>query len=281
MNISRHQDWFDNTSSEWEDQYADQGLRGRQVRKRMALAYEYLCEERLPRGSRILDLGCGPGIIAEKISSGDYRVSCIDFSSELLFRARERLKGSGCKPPNFIQADAHALPFKNGAFDAIICVGVASWVADPAKLLHETARVLRPGGMLFITAINKLSVENLFDPLFWWRTLLPADLRVKMRYLVRSAVKNQGTDGTLEPHQYGLRCFDKMLESAGFEKTRWRTIKYGHFRFFGRRIFPVFAEIAIDRAFECLWWAPVIRNVGWLYCVKAMRGEGGNFVQSL
>jgi len=280
MNISRRQNWFDDSYSEWEDQYADQGLRGRQVRKRMELAYEYLCEERLPPGARILDLGCGPGIIAEKISSGNYQVSCVDFSPEMLLRARERLKGSGCKPAAYIQADAQSLPFKTGTFDAVLCIGVVSWVEDPDMLLNETARVLRPGGILIITAINMLSIENLFDPLFWWRSLLPSNLRAKMRDIVGTAVVNKGKDGYLNKYQFRLRYFDRMLESAGFKKTRWRTIKYGHFRLFKRRLFPVFAEVAIDRAFECLWWVPVIRSLGWLYCVKAMRKENGIIVQN-
>jgi len=266
--------WFDSTAPEWEDQYLDQGLRGRHVRKRMALTIEYLHEEQLPPGARILDLGCGPGIIAEEFTSRGFRVYCVDFSSELLLRARDRLKRRGSALPHLVQADAHTLPFKKGAFDAITCVGVISWVADPAKVLRETARLLRPGGVLIITAINKFSVEYIFDPLFWWRQLFPPVWRTSLRSLIRFPATMQGEDAGPRLQQFELRGFDKMLQSVGFAKIRWRTIKYGHFRFFGHRIFPVRAEVAIDRALDSLWRFPIIRRLGWLYCAKVKREAG-------
>ena len=121
------------------------------------------------------------------------------------------------------------------------------------------------------------SVENLFDPLLWWTQLVPMALPRSLRTLwTRSVVKEKDTGRS--PQQFRLRQFDEMLLSEGLAKTQWRTIRYGHFRCFGRRIFPTRVEVAIDSALERLWPVPIIRALGWQYCVKAIRATDGKGV---
>lgn len=235
---------------------------------------DFLAEEKIAPGSRILDLGCGPGIVAAELSKAGYRVSCMDFSSRLLLRARDMLKEETRFSPSFVQADGHSLPYRSGSFDGIVCIGVTSWVSDPVVVMREIARVLRPGGTLVITAVNMYSIENLFDPLFWWRRFTPAPLRKAVRSVRERLVDEHESETEPRLRQFALRSFDRMIENAGFSIASWRTIKYGHFRFFGRRIFTTDTEITIDRTLEKASGIPVIRRSGWLYIAKAKRREG-------
>ncbi len=103
------------------------------------------------RGQRsILDVGSGAGQIAKhllKYSDPGANVTCIDLSSQMLRRARNRLKTG---KPDFVAADLMRLPFADGSFDCITCGYVLEHLPDPRPGLAEMARVLAKGGRMFL-----------------------------------------------------------------------------------------------------------------------------------
>lgn len=98
------------------------------------------------RGSRLLDLACGPGAVSEAASSRGARTLGVDFSSRMIRVARRRNPFLA-----YVEGDAHALPFDPGTFDAVaINFGVLHF-SDPDRVLAEVLRVLEPGGKLGFT----------------------------------------------------------------------------------------------------------------------------------
>jgi ubiquinone/menaquinone biosynthesis C-methylase UbiE len=106
----------------------------------------------------ILDVGSGAGQIAGHLlefADPDARITCTDLSSQMLRRARHRLKSNR---PAFVTADVTALPFANASFDGITCGYVLEHVPEPEIGLSELARVLRKGGrMLLLTTEDNFS----------------------------------------------------------------------------------------------------------------------------
>jgi len=106
----------------------------------------------------ILDVGSGAGQIAGHLlefADRDARITCTDLSSQMLRRARHRLKSNR---PAFVTADVTALPFAEGSFDGITCGYVLEHVPEPEKGLSELSRVLRKGGrMLLLTTEDNFS----------------------------------------------------------------------------------------------------------------------------
>jgi ubiquinone/menaquinone biosynthesis C-methylase UbiE len=99
-------------------------------------------------GGRYLDVGCGTGDDARGLAglvgpSGE--VVGIDSSEAMIAEARRRAEGSGL-PVAFESADAHRLPFADGAFDGCRVERVLQHLADPQQAVREMARVTRPGG---------------------------------------------------------------------------------------------------------------------------------------
>lgn len=267
--------WFDHTAAHWEGQYSYPGLRGRLVHKRMALVLQYLQGEHLPPKTKVLDLGCGPGIVAKQLATRGFQTYAVDFSGDLLARARHHLNDDGLPPTHLAQADAHRLPFKDNSFDVVLAIALIVWAADPAQVLREITRVLRPGGILIITARNRFSIVNVFDPFFWASRLVPKKMRAWLRGLFQQHDGQQ--QKRLEPKEISIRRFDKMLKNVRLEKMEWRTLQYGPFRLMRRSILPTRLQVAIDKALDRIWWAPGIRRLGWTYCVKAIRAvEGSN-----
>jgi arsenite methyltransferase len=100
----------------------------------------------------LLELGCGPGFYARRFASRfpGLRVIGLDRSAAQLDRARTRLAADGAGTCTFELGDATALPYPDESIDAIVSARLLAAVRDPARVVAEAHRVLRPGGRYFI-----------------------------------------------------------------------------------------------------------------------------------
>ena len=103
----------------------------------------------LPDNARILDVGCGTGVLLAALAERWPRAALtgVDPTGEMLARAGQRLPLS----TNLQQAPAEVLPFPDDSFDLVISTSVFHYVGEPEKALQEMHRVLRPGGHVVIT----------------------------------------------------------------------------------------------------------------------------------
>lgn len=95
----------------------------------------------------VLDIGCGAGNVARAIAErqADLRVHGVDVSASALKAARW-----AAPHIDFRMAPAEALPFKDGSMSAVVMLDVLEHLEDPATVLREIHRVLRPGGLFHI-----------------------------------------------------------------------------------------------------------------------------------
>jgi len=104
----------------------------------------------LPRGGRLLDIGCGTGLFVEKfIKTGGTAVG-LDISGKMILRAQRR-----CPTSEFIVGTGEKIPFSDNSFEAVASLLVFSYVKDPHAMLKESFRVLKPGGVLSICTLGK------------------------------------------------------------------------------------------------------------------------------
>jgi ubiquinone/menaquinone biosynthesis C-methylase UbiE len=99
----------------------------------------------------ILDAGCGYGRVAVRLLSKKAQVIGVDISRQMINYCNRELQGEFAGAI----ADIENLPFREGSFDKIVCVGVLVHVESPQQVLREFARVLKPGG-IFVTVNNNL-----------------------------------------------------------------------------------------------------------------------------
>lgn len=122
----------------------------------------------LPATARILDVACGPAVIAASIAAARPQAAVIgvDRASARLDAAAE-LMGGGGLPANLrlLRADARALPFRTGEFDLVICRFLLQYLADRADVIAEMARVTRPGGTVLLQDLDgQLLWHDPIDP---------------------------------------------------------------------------------------------------------------------
>jgi SAM-dependent methyltransferase len=120
--------------------------------QRRVAAFERLLERGLiAPGARVLDLGCGAGTYVRLLAKRGLSAVGLDYSLPSLARA------AAADPPRvspYVAGEAYALPFPAGAFQAVLCVGVFQALTDPERALGEIARVLVPGGIAIVEALN-------------------------------------------------------------------------------------------------------------------------------
>ena len=119
----------------------------------------------LPPPARLLDVGCGTGLLAQRLAQEGYEVKGLDLSLGMLLQGGRALR--------YVQGDGAALPFPDGAFDGAVTVAALHHMFDPrtvAATIREMLRVTRPGGGVVIWDHNPL---NPYWPLLMRR--LPQD----------------------------------------------------------------------------------------------------------
>ncbi|MYS25309.1 MULTISPECIES: class I SAM-dependent methyltransferase [unclassified Streptomyces] len=100
------------------------------------------------RARTLLDVGCGTGLVTERLSRPGLRVFGVDSSPGMAHLAAGRL-GAG-----LVLGNCHRLPFADGTLDAVSSVWLLHLLPDAPSVVAECARVLRPGG-LFVTTVDK------------------------------------------------------------------------------------------------------------------------------
>lgn len=117
----------------------------------------------------VLDIGCGPGELSFLFAELGHRVTGLDINEPLVEIARRRAgeRGVGTE---FHVGSADGLPFADGAFDVCLAPELLEHVPDWRACLDEMTRVLRPGGVLFLSTTNVLCpVQEEFRlPLYSW-----------------------------------------------------------------------------------------------------------------
>jgi SAM-dependent methyltransferase len=110
------------------------------------------------RGPEILDLGCGPGDLAEMLAVRlpRARIVGLDLSTSMIELARSKDARGGRL--RFEVGDASSLPFETGSFDFVVSTLSLHHWADPAAGFAEISRVLRPGGMAAVYDLRLLTV---------------------------------------------------------------------------------------------------------------------------
>lgn len=111
----------------------------------------------------VLDAGCGSGRNISILSPLVGTVIGVDYSEQMIERAKERVAAEKLSNVTVIQGDVTSLQFSDNTFDKVICASVLQYLddADCAQAVHEMVRVCKPGGRLILHVKNGTSLYGL------------------------------------------------------------------------------------------------------------------------
>ncbi len=122
----------------------------------------YIDQRTTLEGSRVLDVGCGGGILAEALAARGADVTAIDAAGAALSVARLHLHETGLSV-EYVESTAEEFAAKEPrGFDIITCLEMMEHVPDPASVVDACAKLVRPNGHVFFSTINRTPKSFLF-----------------------------------------------------------------------------------------------------------------------
>jgi 2-polyprenyl-6-hydroxyphenyl methylase/3-demethylubiquinone-9 3-methyltransferase len=103
----------------------------------------------------VLDIGCGGGLLSEALAQAGADVTAIDLAPELVKVARLHALESGAQVDYRVQAAEDLAAEQPGSFDVVTCMEMLEHVPDPGAIIEACKRLLKPGGHLFLSTINR------------------------------------------------------------------------------------------------------------------------------
>ena len=158
---------------------------------------------------RILDLGCGPGVVTRELGKRKFQVEGIDFSESMVEAAR---KATDLPNVKYQVGDVYDIPYPEMHFDVIVCMGVFQSVEDEGRALRAINNKLKPGGLLIVTTLNSYSLVHLV------RKLLARTPSVHyLRYSPSAFARSLAQNGAFESiHVKGMYIFPGMLSGLTY-----------------------------------------------------------------
>jgi ubiquinone/menaquinone biosynthesis C-methylase UbiE len=151
MNPAAKRDYFNALAQRWDSipQPPDAGERvGR-----------FLANVVRPGDRRILDIGCGTGLLVSGLLDGPRRIVELDFAFEMLAGNKRKHADSRV---GYVCADAARLPFRGACFDLVLCFGIVPHLERPEPALKELLGLLHPGGRLAVGHLMGSETLNAF-----------------------------------------------------------------------------------------------------------------------
>ncbi len=157
MNIDKSEiDNFDNYAHEWWNKRGPYKF----IHMLTPLRIDYIKKNLVLKDSKILDLGCGGGLLAEEMCKSGAKVVGIDASKKTIEIAQNHAKEQNLNI-KYLNEDIEKHDTKE-KYDAVVCFELIEHVPHPDKLINQISRIIKPNGKLFISTINR----NLFSFLF-------------------------------------------------------------------------------------------------------------------
>jgi len=142
---------FDQLASRWWDPDGE----SRPLHDLNPVRTAYIAARAELRGARVADVGCGGGLLSESLARAGAHVTGIDLGEKVIDIARLHLHESNLQVDYRVQSSAELAAAEAASFDVVCCMELIEHVPDPAALVTDLAAMLKPGGRLFMSTINR------------------------------------------------------------------------------------------------------------------------------
>lgn len=253
-------------------QYASFYVGDRSEAHSFSIRLERVIELLPERFARLIDLGCGPGLLLQRLAprigaGGIQSLIGLDFAHGMLQQAQ---RGAGSGGYSVLRGDVANLPFAAATQDVVVCMGLMEYLDDERAVLAEIARVMRAGGTAIITLPNVSSIYRR------WHRLLNRVFIVLRRWFPRSErlhnlefMVGPFTKG-IAHREYGEDAYRQLLKEFGLEVDG---TCYYNFKIFVSPLDKLFPRmtVRVSRRLEALGRGGTGRLLATAFIVRARK----------
>ena len=243
--------FFNRTCERWDNLYDGTTFINEHMRDRKRIVLESVEEYAKGRKLKILDLGCGSGILTMELLKKGHTVVGADIAGDLISKLNSTLKThTGIDYLGSVTCDVGATSFAGESFDVILCIGVLQYQLDDNSVLKEITRTMNRDGICIITFPNLFKLDFLFDPAYYFKFVF----RLIKRFFVFKKTRLSGRFQHNYPYdkKYYLGSIRKMISENALCLIKTAGFGYGPFTFFNRSIFSNRLSIKISDAIDRL-----------------------------
>lgn len=221
---------------------------------------------------KILDLGCGSGVLSERLLDAGYSVDAADMSEDMREFTQKRLSRFDDEKYKICFADCEKLDFSAEAYDLVACIGVFGYLDEVDQAIAEIYRVLKPGGKLVMSIRNEDNL-NIFDI---QRALKNTFIKIPNKIFRRLLPKNNKSsvvngNATSSPQKkHFINIWDRpsdvigIFKHAGFRLQQFEAVGYGPIQYRGKSLLPEALSKAISAVLDkCFRATGLHRQTKW------------------
>jgi ubiquinone/menaquinone biosynthesis C-methylase UbiE len=263
--------YFQSQSGFWKDIYESNGIYAEIHRNRYATVLDWIDNLMLTADSKVLEIGCGAGLLSVVLAQRGLNVHAIDSVADMVEQARRHAMESGAAELLSVNlGNVYSLPFGNGTFDLVIAIGVIPWLERPELAIQEMARVTKSAGYLLLTADNRARLNVVIDP---WLNPALVPLKHKVKDTLDRIGLRRKSISDIGATSHSRRFIDLTLNRFELVKTRSTTLGFGPFSLLHRSILPESLGIRFHYQLQRLADSnvPVFRSSGAHYIVLAKK----------
>jgi ubiquinone/menaquinone biosynthesis C-methylase UbiE len=231
------------------------------LRQRHAVALQFIDELPLSKGSRVLEIGCGTGLLALSLAKKGFTVNAVDHAVAMVERTKKLIHEKNMNGTVFASVeDAHKFTFEDNSFDLIVAIGVIHWLHNLKQALSEITRVLKPQGYA-VLSIDTRWISQIDFP-FIARAIIKSKLQ-QIGLLTQPSNRNAG------PVWYSTKQFNQYLSETKLKLIKRKTFGFLPFNLFNKQLLSERNSLKISLTLQRYADAgyPILRSHGAIYLV--------------
>ncbi len=233
------QKYFDDNAQSWHDYYqAGKSLTHIILKDRMQYALAFM-RQHLPPGNdkKVLDAGCGSGLIGVKMAQLGYQVEGWDISEEMIALSEQNFATAEIPTKQYHLNLGNLLEsnLPTNTFDGMMALGFLQYQTDEGQALRHFHRLLRPNGILVISGPVGIKLSNYFGLADNIKQRRQRE-KVKKQQNLSQEAANRALLHTISTNNYSVKRFQELLETADFQMLGYKGHGYANFEFIAKRL---------------------------------------------